>query len=188
MGLHTLRVLHPAVWTQIWYLFCCENGPDKDFSICFTCHKGEFDLTSLPSSWVLHTSKKHWVFPFPVPWSCIPWRDEKSATSLQQALGWSLARLLKSSLRRASLLKAGMEQELSRFWTKHLVQGCPEFKPKFKYSLPVTSADPVLCYFALQKQKGVWLLSNEVCQKEKKSSSLASIIFLFFLSLWLLYK
>lgn len=74
-----------------------------------------------------------------------------------------------------------MEQELSRFWAKNLVQGCPEFKPKFKYSLPVISADPVLCYFALQKQKGVWLLSNEVCQKEKKAAAQqASSFFSFF--------
>lgn len=60
------------------------------------------------------------------------------------------------------------------FRTKHLVQRCPKFKHKRKYSLPVTSAHPVLCYFALQKQKGVWLLSVKKTPKQQPSKHLHS--------------
>lgn len=47
---HAACSLQPAIWTQTFYLFCCENGPNLKFCTGFTCHKSELAAASLFSS------------------------------------------------------------------------------------------------------------------------------------------
>lgn len=84
--------------------------------------------------------------------------------------------------------KAVFRQEFGSCRTKHLVQCCPEFKQKLKCSLPVTSAHPVLCSFALpyRSRREFGCFQVKPAKKKKKKNNSASIfffLFFFFLSL-----